>query len=87
MWTRCSLIANFDREYAVDEDVLAYSPTVRGFIPIVSIQSDLDAFGTTQRFSMGLTKAELSTFINRMRLAEKQLNEMIKNRRHRVNLL
>ena len=87
MWTRCSLIARFDREYGRDEDVLAYSPTVLGFVPIVSIQIDLDAFGAIQRFSMGLTKAELSTFINRMRSAEKQLNEMIKNRRHRVNLL
>ncbi len=79
MWTRCSLIARFDREYGRDEDVLAYSPTVLGFVPIVSIQIDLDAFGAIQRFSMGLTRAELSTFINRMRSAEKQLNEMIKD--------
>ena len=79
MWTRCSLIARFDREYAGDEDVPAYSPTVRGFFPIVSIQIDVDAFGAIQHFSMGLTRAELSTFINRMRLAEKQLNEMTKD--------
>lgn len=77
IWTRCSLVASFDREYEAEEDVLAYSPTVRSFVPLVSIQIDLDAFGTTQRISMGLTKAELSVFINRLQLAEKQLDGMI----------
>ena len=73
MLTRCALVAQFDREYTTDDDAPSYNPAVERFVSVVTVQIQLDAFGTDQRILMALTRDELRQVINRLLLAEKQL--------------
>jgi hypothetical protein len=77
VWTRCLLVARYEPEYKADDEVHQYTPKVQRFIPVVSLQIDVDVFGTLQRFSVGLTHRELVQTINRLRLAEKQLQTLL----------
>jgi hypothetical protein len=81
IWTRCLLVASYAPEYKADDDVAAYAPKVRGFIPLVSLQIDVDVFGTLERFSVGLSQDELARLINRLRLAERQFHTMLADTR------
>jgi hypothetical protein len=77
IWTRCLMVAKYETEYRVDDDVHLYAPKVQGFVPVVALQIDVDVFGTLKRFSFGLTNGELLQLINRLRLAEKQLQSLL----------
>jgi hypothetical protein len=73
LWTRCVMLQEMEPEYKLTDKPEQYSPARAREVPALCLQLDISVYGTVKRFSFGLLPGELDSFINRLRLAAKQL--------------
>lgn len=81
--TRCSTAVRFKQEFdATRGDPQEYDATIEHISPVVVVQMDIDKYGETERFVVGLSARELDDTIAHLQFAREQINHLKERLNH-----
>jgi hypothetical protein len=77
--TRCSIAVRFANEFnAPKGNPTDYSPEIEKVTPVVVLQMDIDKYGETETFVVGLPRHELDAMIAHLQFSKRQLEQIDK---------